>query len=275
MARTMTMAPPSPLETLANQVDDIELAALSGQDCVAMVVAACEPAREWLGEALKRGDIDAIVALHRQAETVRSYASKNKIGQRAVLAAMEIVRRAERCIALAVTEGQRAGTIETTAEGKLRGSLTARGENGRPHSKRSPKEFAPINGLARRRTRSPRGSQFSYYDLADDISDQQFEEAINAGRASGNLSRKFLATTLRGEQVVPRRQPRSAAIDLHRAIEQTVISLDGIASSLLSLEDMRVKLTDCENPEDWWEQMADEAMPTIRRFYRMLKGMYE
>ena len=70
-------------------------------DPAGFVVQACERAKAWLTEALEHGEIEQIAEIKSQAEAVRVYTAQKQRGQDAQLAAAEVVRRAERGIAVA------------------------------------------------------------------------------------------------------------------------------------------------------------------------------
>jgi hypothetical protein len=98
----------------------------------------------------------------------------------AELAAAEVVRRAERGgIGLAIRRGQEAGEIRTIDDTRAKGPATAGDPDGTPgDGKRSPAEF--FSGA---KTRS------DTYAMADGVSDDQFDGAIEEAKAEGNLSR--------------------------------------------------------------------------------------
>jgi hypothetical protein len=75
-------------------------------DPAGFVVQACERAKAWLTEALEHGEIEQIAEIKSRAEAVRVYTAQKQLGQDAQLAAAEIVRRAERGIAVAIRRGQ-------------------------------------------------------------------------------------------------------------------------------------------------------------------------
>jgi hypothetical protein len=143
------------------------------------VELACERAKEWLAQALDKGDIDGIVELKSQAEAIRTYTAQKQLGKDAELSAAEIVRRAERGIGLAIRRGQEEGEIRR------------QGHNGTRDHRRGVTEFVDGRDL------TGSGSQPGYYALTDDVSDEQFEEAIGEAKEESNLSRANLARKVR------------------------------------------------------------------------------
>lgn len=174
----------------------IEQAADPGQ----YVVLACERAKAWLTDALEHGDIDRIVELKSQAEAIRVYTAQKQIGKDAELSAAEIVRRAERGIGVAIRRGQEEGTIAK------RGSIGAYGgPDGRPRGDDQvrPSDIVPEAEL-----------RHAAYPLADDISDDEFEEVLAEAKEEENLSRSNVLRKLdkaKAKHPVEPTNPRSLA----------------------------------------------------------------
>lgn len=140
-------------------------------DAGRFVELACERAKDWLRQALERGDIEGIVDLKSQAEAIRTYTVQKQLGKDAELSAAEIVRRAERGIGLAIRKGQEAGEFRKQGE-------TSRFVLGPDATKNSPSDVF-----------SHHGERADVYAVTDGVSDEQFDEAIDEARDEGNLSR--------------------------------------------------------------------------------------
>jgi hypothetical protein len=148
----------------------------------AFIIAACEQAKTQLREALEDGEIDRVAEIRPRAEAVRALAAQKSLGNDARLAATELVRRAERCIGVAIRRGQEEGTIRGPHEGKLMR------RPGSTEPLRSPREFGTLHEL------SGDGNRIKgIYDLTDGVSDEDFEAAVKEARAEGNLSRANVA----------------------------------------------------------------------------------
>jgi hypothetical protein len=164
------------------------------------IIQACERAKTWLREALENGQIDQIVELRSQAEAVRIYTMQKQLGKDAQLSALEIVRRAERGIGIAIRRGQAEGTIRGRHQGKR---IYQPGNTG--SLIRSPTEFASSHELTGGGgpgdVRQP-----GIYDLTDGVSDDDFEQAIAEARAEENLSRASMARKV-GARKAAARQP--------------------------------------------------------------------
>lgn len=159
------------------------------------VVQACERAKTWLAHALEYGDIEDIVELKSQAEAIRIYTMQKQLGKDAELSAAEIVRRAERGLGLAIRKGQAAGEIASRGASEFRGNqhvvvaASAEGHPGNFSNQRSPKEF--FSG----------GKDASEtYAMTDGVTDEEFEDALDKGRAERNLSRVNVVRKVREVQ---------------------------------------------------------------------------
>jgi hypothetical protein len=154
-------------------------AAGAGDDPAESVIQACRQAVKLLREVLDYHDIDQIAELRSQAEAVRAYTIAKQLGQDALLAAAEIVRRAERGIGLAIRLGQQNGTIRRQGQG---GGQPPRSGRPRTDSARSsPEDFASRSEL--------RGNGGGIYQMTDGVSDEAFDKAIAEAKTEGNLSR--------------------------------------------------------------------------------------
>src|SRR5215470_17892519 len=91
-------------------------------DPAGFVVQACQRAKAWLQEALEHGDIEQVAEIKSQAEAVRVYTTQKQLGKDAQLAAVEIVRRAERGIGIAIRRGQHDGEIARRGDRGGRGA---------------------------------------------------------------------------------------------------------------------------------------------------------
>lgn len=154
-------------------------------DPVLFIENALERAKTWLSEALEHGDIGSIVELKSQAEAIRAYTTQKQLGKDAELSATEIVRRAERGLGLAIRKGQEEGTVNV--RGVRKDWLEAR------HVKTilpSPSDFATPGELS--------GNESGIYAMTDNVSDDDFEQAIEDAKAEKNLSRANVVRKVNG-----------------------------------------------------------------------------
>jgi hypothetical protein len=170
---------------LATDPDVIERAADPGE----FVVQACERAKAWLEEALEHGEIDQIAEVKSQAEAVRVYSAQKQLGKDAQLAAAEIVRRAERGIAIAIRRGQQSGEIAKRGD---RGSRGGPGVHGGNPGDRRGEHLGSAAGFFRHDD-----ERADAYAMADGVSDTDFEDALGEAKAEGNLSRANVVRKVR------------------------------------------------------------------------------
>ncbi|MFH5209035.1 hypothetical protein ACHIPZ_12650 [Antrihabitans sp. NCIMB 15449] len=112
------------------------------------------------------------------------------IGRLSELDAAEFVRRAERALGVAIREGQENGTVETSFEARSRSASNARAiRDGRnsseelPKSKPMPSDFATSNELhGQYHNKIASGG---IYAMTDNVTDEQFEEALADAKAEG------------------------------------------------------------------------------------------
>lgn len=253
-------------------MSDLAVIPVAGQlgdysDPTMFVELALTRAKEWLIEAVEHGQIDQIVELKSQAEAIRAYTVQKQLGKDAELNAAEIVRRAERGLGLAIRKGQAEGTITSRI-----GNLRNQGRN--PEGDvlafvASPYDFATKGEL------SGTGDQPGAYDLADNVTDTQFEDAITVAREEQNLSRANVARKVKGE-AKPKPADRSdwhygtQRINPERVVEEVVGMLEGIASSLALIHEA-VPALDADKRLAWSEALR-EPLAVINRFKKELKA---
>lgn len=289
------------LALLASDPTSLDVA----HDPVQSIVLACERAKTWLAYALDHDlGVDQIVEMKSQAEAIRVYTVQKQLGKDAELSAQEIVRRAERCIGVAIRRGQEAGEITRsvveTGGGPHRRSLNA--------TTLSPSEIL--------RTGTDRAGT---YAVTDGVSDEQFDEALNAAKAEKNLSRANVVRKVRnqqqgsvpavgrledirelagqgysssqigsklgvGEQYI-RKIARDAGIEIHadkilgkqrkkidhyRLVSSTVIDLEG---TVMALEELDVTQIEDQSEIDYWVTSLSSSIRSLNRL--LLKPLKE
>jgi hypothetical protein len=150
------------------------------------IVLACERANAWL-KAGNEVRIETIVETKAQAAALAEFAIQKQLGKDAELAALEVQRRAERGVGLAIRAGQAAGEIRSSGS-DTRTDLVDR-DNLVPVA--SPYEF-----VSKSEMHSTHGG---ISDLTDGVSDDEFEDAIEDAKADGNLSRANVIRKVKGE----------------------------------------------------------------------------
>lgn len=134
----------------------------------------------WLGRA-EVDDLPTVAQARRDAIALSRWLALNKGDQQAQLAAAEIERRLERRIAELIREGQ--------AQGRVRGVGQSQG----PHASTIP--WHPQDFIPRKSLSGARGD--GIYVLLS-VPFEAFEQALEAGRERGNLSRANVCRLVRG-----------------------------------------------------------------------------
>ncbi|MBP5800779.1 hypothetical protein J2D78_01650 [Microbacterium maritypicum] len=141
------------------------------------VTMMLDQGRQWLVRALEAtnptrevADFKAFVA------TVAEAAKQKKLSEDIQIDAVEMVRRSERALGVAIRKGQDAGEITTKGN---------RENYGGPHHRQSlnktlssPTDFLPHGN-----------DRMATYAMTDDVTDEQFESVLAEAKDEGNLSR--------------------------------------------------------------------------------------
>jgi hypothetical protein len=245
-------------------VDALERAADPG----AFVVMALERGKTWLAEALAHGDLDALVNAKGYAATLRVAVMQKQLGKDAELSATELVRRAERCIGLGIRQGQADGAIRDRGDNETiyNPSTGLRDRVVGTIPKASPTDFASHAELS--------NHAGGIYALTDDVTDEQFEQAVEEAKIDENLSRANVVRKVKG---TPKPKPtdrhevhhKAHRIKVERIVEETIAALDGLAAGLALIDD--IKSVDADKRLEWLEAMR-HPLEAINRFKRELSN---
>lgn len=151
----------------------------------AVMVALVEQAKTLLQQANGMEGIATVLEAKSRAEAIRVYVQQKDMGHDAELAAAEIVRRAERRIGELIRQGQ--------AEGQI----LAKGQNARWFREDRLRDVDPLS--AKEIIGAPHFSGVTAMTvLADNVTEEQFEKAIDAAKSEGNLSRRNVVRKIVG-----------------------------------------------------------------------------
>ena len=153
-----------------------EIADLAPADRAAMVTHALVESKSWLAVATKGTDPTPIAEFKAWAATVAEMTRQKGLAAEIQADALEMVRRAERGIGVAVRNGQEAGQI-----------ATRRGYHDGPLDSYDGVTDIRTVESATGMTRQSLASEI--YPSVDGVSDEQFEAALTDARANGGLSR--------------------------------------------------------------------------------------
>jgi hypothetical protein len=240
-----------PVENMA----DIE--ALAPADREVAVTHMLAEARSWLAHAVETTGPQRIAEFKAWVATVAETTRQLQLSKEIQLDALEMVRRAERGVGLAIRKGQADGQIRKPTD-NLRQSEVAVGNFGVA----SPTDFATKHELT--------NTHGGIYDITDDVTDEQFDAAIEQAKAEENLSRANVIRKARNqdrptgdrhELLRGTRRP-----DANRIVEQTVISLEGLCIGLQLLDHARL---DPEKIPAW----SSSLKQSLRSFNQLLKEL--
>lgn len=156
-----------------------EIANLPVEQRGQLITRALVESKQWLAVATKGTDPTPIAHFKAWAATVAEMTKQKGLAEDIQLDALEMVRRAERGIGVAIRNGQEAGTIVKQGE-------IGNGRSSREEHLHASDFFA--GG----------GTQTETYAMTDAVSDDQFEDALEEAREEKNLSRRNVVRKIKG-----------------------------------------------------------------------------
>jgi hypothetical protein len=235
------------------------------------VTGMLSEARGWLAHALEStapremADFKAFVA------TIAETTKQLNLSKEIQLDAVEMVRRAERGVGLAIRRGQEEGAIRSEADTHVPG-LNNRDRVAIP-VKSSPSDFAgdhELNGSGPGRP--------GIYALTDNVSDEDFDRAIEQAKDEGNLSRANVTRKAKNEPPQPSKSARPEElrgrrhIDPVRVITNTVTGLEGTQTVLRLLEPHHFASLDPADAAAWSSSLT-ESIRSLNHLNRQLKEL--
>ena len=146
-------------------------------------------ARAWLAHAVESTGPQTIANFKAQMATVAEATKQLNLSKEIQLDALEMVRRAERGVGLAIRKGQAEGTIETETEARVRAGAIRQQSVENILVKTRPADIASQDDL--------RGNGAGILHLADGVTDEQFDSALTEAKDEGNLSRANVVRKVR------------------------------------------------------------------------------
>lgn len=247
-------------ELVAITSDPAALEAANPGAMAVMVTSALAESKSWLNVAMTGTDPTPIAEFKQWAMVVEEATKQKQLGRDIELDAAEMVRRAERGIGIAIRNGQDAGEIATREDGLSLGSATASGHQTLMTGKISPAQFF---GSDDHRSAS--------YALADNVTNEQFDAAIEEAKSEKNLSRANVVRKVRSEtpQSTDRHElfRKTRRLDGNRIIESTVRAAE---PSTPLLEQIDYAALDADRIGEWISSLS-ESIKTLRSLQRNLE----
>jgi hypothetical protein len=178
--------------TQAGADDMAALEALDPQSRELAVTRWLSEARVSLAHALETSNPAQVANFKAQMATVAEATKQLGLSKEIQLDAVEMVRRAERGVGLAIRKGQDEGSIIAQGHNPFRGNQHGEVVNSEASSAAQPvTDFASKDELG--------GNGAGIYHLTDDVSDEQFEEALTEAKSEENLSRANVVRKIKGD----------------------------------------------------------------------------
>lgn len=236
-----------------------DVALLSDLDPAAREVAVTgmlDQARQWLERAKESTTPAQDVAQFKAfVATVAEAAKQKKLSEDIQLDAVEMVRRSERALGVAIRQGQEAGDIRVTGQG---GGDPRFVDPGRDTNRMSP------TSLFAHKT-----EMVQTYAVTDGVTDDQFDAALAEAKEEGNLSRANVVRKvqeLAPVRLEPRRVSRRKDVEI---IESLLASLDGLRLTLDTIHILDNSIT----PEDAerFDKGLGRGIKSIARIQKLIK----
>lgn len=195
----------------ATSPDDI--AELPPEERGQLITRALVESRSWLAVATKGTDPTPIAHFKQWAATVAEMTRQKGLAEDIQLDALEMVRRAERGIGLAIRNGQEAGEILRPGEA---GTTHAQHRKSKvPGGNFGPSPAAPKPGPAQAAGVKHRSNlNKTIYPLTDGVTDEQFEGALEAARDDKDMSHANVTRKLNDTPTpITSRQPRAKRLE--------------------------------------------------------------
>lgn len=201
-----------------------EIAGLPAAQRGELITHALVESKQWLAVATKGADPRPIAEFKAWAATVAEMTKQKGLAEDIQLDALEMVRRAERGIGLAIRNGQATGVVAARLDTLCQNSRSSGTEE-----RMSPSDFF-----------SGGGTQHEVYAMTDGVTDDRFEESLTEAREEGSLSRANVIRKIRNEDSPPRKPKREGepAVPLSRRLDE----IAELASDAVSSRQMAEKL---------------------------------
>jgi hypothetical protein len=171
-------------------VDPSQIADLPVEERGIVITKALEESKSWLAVATQATDPTPIAEFKAWAATVAEMARQKGLAEDIQLDALEMVRRAERGIGVAIRNGQAAGTILRTGQHLHRSNQYVRRDAALAEDK---------SCTALEAAKVKHHSELSrLYELTDGVTEERFEEALGSARDEHNVAHANVVRKIHG-----------------------------------------------------------------------------
>lgn len=148
------------------------------------VTSYLSQARDWLATCVEMTGPEQIAAAKAEIATAAEATKQLRLSKEIQLDAQEMVRRAEYALGKAIRKGQAEGTVRTRGQhGSAYDRWNGVHRETKNSTKPSPTDYAPPHEL------NGKTGQEGIYAMSDDVTPDDFDDAIDEAKAEGNLSR--------------------------------------------------------------------------------------
>ena len=263
-------------ETITGEVvlmDDEVKSTLDSLDTPSNEIAISQmldKAKSYLEVAMRQADAPrAIADFKAEIIAVAQYAKQKRVSEEIQIDATAMVRRAERSLGVAIREGQERGEISTVSSGA---AVAAQNREAR---KRGEQESTMRNFLPNASEYLPAGQgTVDSYAMADDVTDSEFDAALDAAKEEKNLSRANVVRKIKeakGEvEPKPPKIPKQPKLNTEKTMERLTDSLWGVRQSLQTITAVDAEL-DQDQVSAWIKELSSTTNE-LNRIKNLLKG---
>lgn len=187
------------MNELVPAVKPADIAALPADQRGAVITQALTESKSWLAVATQMTDPTPIAEFKAWAATVAEMTRQKGLAEDIQLDALEMVRRAERGIGVAVRNGQASGAIQAPHKSGGPARDYTRVRNGQEeHVRVSQEQVREAKPMSPSSLFSSGADRTATYSVTDGVTDDEFEEALDAARSERNLSRANVIRKVQG-----------------------------------------------------------------------------
>lgn len=208
-------------------VIESDVTALEGLDPASREIAITQllgQAKQFMEVAMTQPDAPRVMSdFKAQIITIAEYAKQKRMSEELQIDATVMVRRSERGLGLAIREGQERGSVTNASTAARQRELLKTTTASDIPVVPSPTEFAAPHELFGAKPGT------GIYAVTDNVTDAQFDAALESAQEERNVSRANLVRKLKGDTPAPK--ARKTTPVLSRA-------MDGISGYRMALEEI-------------------------------------
>ncbi|MDV6272436.1 hypothetical protein R3Q06_02875 [Rhodococcus erythropolis] len=267
----VAILPPAVSEKLS------ELARQDGATQVAQVTMMLSASRTGLLAAIAAQDLPSIVEYKAKASAIQDISKQLRLGKELQLDAAEFVRRAERGLGVGIREGQAKGTVNGVGTHANRGN----GHQSGRESLTTSSKVRPTDLASQHELHGANNPGEGIYAMTDNVTDEQFEEALAEAKDEGNLSRANVARKAKAKAVIdpkpepakkpaePPARPKGKKFNSANIIRETSIALEGL---VMGVELAYIDDLDTDELKPYIDSI-NSSLRTLAKFSKGLKNV--